>query len=157
MKHLFFSLLLTSTAVHSMELAVLPDTILHNPTILCNVTHKICVSNDRNIKKNIRALSTTDKKLYEHYKKETTQQNIVRHVALHRDISDSMMALYLGYPIIKYKIDRLFAKRDLTKRNLGFTQEDLRDRWYLDSTRPCAYLDGDEKETLIAHPTKRNL
>jgi ankyrin repeat protein len=139
MKHLLFSLALTSTAIQSME-----PTVFHNHDILHHITEQICNAHILHAKKDIISLAKANKTLFEYYSREKTQQSIVRQIALHKNLSDSAIAQYFRYTQIRIKINRLF-----NKINLGLTQADLQDSWYLNSTIPSANFNEGEQETLL--------
>jgi hypothetical protein len=132
-KQLFFSLLLTSTALQSMELA------LHDHDTLFNITHQICNVHNwdkEKINRNIQRFARTNKTLYEYYSREKTQQSIIRQVALQNNMSDSSTVYYFHYKALSNKIDRLFDK---ATRKETFTENDLKDTWYLNSTTTYSY------------------
>lgn len=127
-KQLLFSLALTSTAIHSMEL------VLHNPNILPHVTEKLCAAHDMkpsNFKKEIGTLSQTNKALCIYY--ENNIKNIVRMVARGHCICDQWAAEYLGQKTILNKIEYLFSIA--SDKNKSFSPEDLQDNWYLTATK----------------------
>lgn len=150
-KQLLFSLLITSTALQSMEL-----TVLHNHDILSHITSQICNVHNwdaKKIKRTIQTLAKTDKTLYTYYTHEKTQQNIVRQVALHKKLSDSMIARYFDYVTIMNNINALFSKLSITPEKL--TQEDLLDKWYLNSTIPCGHFNEGDQETLLLQAIRK--
>lgn len=132
MKHLLFFLLLTSTAIHSMDL------MLCHPTIGLYVTQQFrkgLYGNRRYlwaVKDDIASLSLTNKALCTYYK--NNAENIVRMIA--RDsiipVSDEKVARHLGQKTIYNKIKDLFS---VIHHNQCFDPQDLLDRWYLTATR----------------------
>ncbi len=138
-KQLFFSLLLTSTALQSMEL-----TVLHDPNMLFHITEQICNAHIFLVeKKDIDSLAMADTTLCEYYSREKTQQNIIRQMALQNDISDCNIACCLKYNAIGNKIRCFFDK---AKQGKIFTEDDLKDTWYLNST---ITIWADAKSTLL--------
>ncbi len=127
-KQLFFSLLLTSTALQSMELV-----LSYTEPFNC-ITEQICNINQCHItrtRKDIAAFSKTNKTLYTYYNLEKTKQNIVRQMAIYKNMSDRSIADFFRYKTIAGKIDTIFTK---INKDQELTENDVQDSWYLNST-----------------------
>lgn len=103
--------------------------------ILGCITQEILTLSTANLKEyrtNIRELSRTNSILHNYYTSEKIGQNIIRTMAIHHNESDLYMAGLFGYQQIRTKIfDLMYKCKD---ENTNFTQEDLQDAWYLNST-----------------------
>jgi hypothetical protein len=125
-KQLFCSLLLTTTAIHSMDL------MLCNPNVGPHITQQLC-GHRRYLwafKDDIANLSLTNKALCSYYK--NNAKNIVRMIARNKNSSDEKVARHLGQKTIYNKIKDLFS---VIHHNQCFDPQDLLDRWYLTATR----------------------
>ncbi|HTM05613.1 MAG TPA: hypothetical protein VL201_00055, partial [Patescibacteria group bacterium] len=128
-KKIFFSLLfIINTSIYGMN----------NPIILSYVTNQLCITyhyQPAYIKKDIKTLSITNKLLHDYYSAEKNQQQIVRFCSDNLNSNDEYIAQELGCHAIVKKIDYLSSiVRDQNKQ---FTQQDLKDPWYLNCTTNC--------------------
>jgi hypothetical protein len=139
-KQILFSLLLTSTALQSMELA------LSHPDICNLITTQIYIANNKNPKKtcgDIDSFSKTNKTLYK--SREKIHQSIIRNVALQNNQDDLNTADAFGGIAIRNKINCLFGK--IARKTL--TKDDLHNAWYRNSTATYSCENGVKQKTLL--------
>jgi ankyrin repeat protein len=141
-KKIFFSLLLTtSIAIHGMKTT--RDNAICNHAgemVLCNdlitqITEYLCVKHTYSpltLKKDIRALSDTNKFLHDYYAQETVKQNIIRNCSQYRKSSDRSIACNLNCRAIEQKIEHFIDIVCDTEKQ--FTEQDLKESWYLNLT-----------------------
>jgi hypothetical protein len=168
-KQIIFSLLLiTKISIHGMDTSNKNlDLHLYNPNLLPHITKRLCIDYHHNplqIKKDIRALSLTNKVLHDYYNTEKIAQHIIRLCSLNRNSNDESIAGELGCGTIKEKIGYFSSIVRDKKRN--FTPEDLQYDWYLNCTTNCInqsllyiaidHLNLEKAELIIKHSKKLN-
>jgi hypothetical protein len=142
-KKIFFALLLTtSIAIHGMKRVkenvicnYVEEMVLCNGDLIPKITEYLCVKHTYDpftLKKDIRALSDTNKFLHDYYAQEKVKQNIIRNCSQYRKSSDKDISLNLNCRAIEQKIDYYIdIVRDTEKQ---FTEQDLKEPWYLNLT-----------------------
>lgn len=136
MKQLLFTFaLISTTALHSMELTlVYPTEYPHATEAFNHLNTHICSINQwypKQTKDDILAFSRTNKFVYAYYYIEEVQQNIVRQMAIRNKVNDHSMAKFFGYKPIASCILHLFNAINDPQE---FAQYNLKNTWYLNST-----------------------
>jgi hypothetical protein len=103
--------------------------------LLSQFTAGICSSNNyqpQSIKKNIRALSDTNKFFHDHYAQEKVKQEIIDLCLPHHNSNSKDIAWTLGCRAIHDKLERL---TDIVRnQNKELSEDDLVDPWYFSAT-----------------------
>jgi hypothetical protein len=146
-KQIIFSLLIIlSIPTNGMHLA------FHNPQILAHITEQLCITHQwepKSTRKDMRALSITDKFLRTYYSREKTGKKIIRSMALYHNTSDVVLAHYFGYKKIAKKIDALF---DIINQPHGahFSTDQFKNTWYLNATQSSGHIHKQQNLLLAA-------
>ena len=138
---IFLLLVITSTTVHGMKR---PANIFHNDDatncalvlfdrdLLLQITAGICNKHNyqpKEIRKDIRALSNTNRFFHNHYAQEKVKQEIIDLCLPYHNSNSKDIARDLGCHGIHAKIERL---TDIVRnKEENFNENDLKDPWYL--------------------------
>ncbi len=104
--------------------------VLYNCDILFYITKLLCLSpRVQDMKETFKALSCTNKFFHNYYSAEKNQQMIIRTIARKDGCNDEAAASFFCYRLISEKIN--YFLRIARSRNEHFTEEDLKQTWYL--------------------------
>lgn len=108
----------------------LKKAVLYNPDILSYITKQLCLGpRVQDMKETFKALSCTNKFFHNYYSAEKNQQMIIRTIARKDGCNDEAAASFFCYHVISEKIN--YFLRIARSRNEQFTEEDLKQTWYL--------------------------
>lgn len=112
------------------------EEVLHNSDILFHITNHLCLGySTRYIRKDFRALSLINKLFYDYYSTEKNKQRIIRTIVCNNHGNDESVASVLCCHTISKKIKYFIDIAENKDRR--FTQEDLKEKWYLHVTDTC--------------------
>lgn len=117
---------------------------LYDPTVLSLITQQICRDHNyipQKIRKEIYNLTLVNKFFHHHYTQEKTAQSIVRFCSTNLDsidkyCNDEYIADQLG--LLKIKNTISYFSTIVRNREKKFTENDLKNSWYLSSSTDCA-------------------
>lgn len=117
----------------------LKEMVLYSYDVIPYITEQLWMNRNYNtsyVGKSIRALSCTNKLFHDYYSAENNQQKIIRTIARNNYETDESAALILKFHAISEKIKYFI---NIAKNKDGrFTQEDLKEKWYLKVTDVCS-------------------
>ena len=141
-KRILFLLLITiNTVIYGTQTpnsSILAEKALYTPDIISHITEHLCYGPNyalKHVKNNIWSFSLTNTFFRNYFTQEKVQQNIIKLCSQCFNTNDSNTAYHLGCRTIDKKIDR-FVDIALDK-NKQFTELDLEDQWYLNTTALC--------------------
>lgn len=129
------------STVNGMEITNISDDltkkVLYNSDIVFHITEQLCMRPfPQYIRRDIRALSDTNKFFHDYYSTENNKQAIIRIVvACNNYYSDEAASQLLCCRTINKKID--YFREIAHNPEKEFTQEDLKEKWYLNVITYC--------------------
>jgi hypothetical protein len=138
----FSSLLILNGVSNGMEIVddnvASTEKVLFNLDLMPQVIEQVWKNRHYNtlyVERSIRSFSCTNKFFYHYYSAENNQQTITRNIARHNYESDESAAILLHFDAISQKIKYFIDIA--SNKDRQFTQEDFREKWYLNATNVC--------------------